>query len=201
MDSVIVRVVGGPFMGVEGEMMPGPAEGMVTVHTTTSPYTWRKAEVRTDAVEPVAVEGLSPRCWIAWEHHDAGEAEKTMFWVERVHFPEDDLAAEWDAYLAHVIAVDAATERSTAEALARFDRELALLEEAEVAARAEADMAYWWPMSAKLERIVPLQERAVPDDMTDEERLELAIAGLVRRHPSIWDLAEERRDAARPSGN
>lgn len=197
MDSAIVKVVSGPFLGVEGELMPCPTEGMVTVRTATTPYTWREGTVQVDAVEPLAAAGLPLRCAIAWEYHDAGEDEKTTFWVDRVDLPDDDLAAEWDSYVAHAAAVDVETERRTTEALARFDRELAPLDEAEAADRMAADEAYWRPSWTADVRRSSLRERAEPDDMTGEERLELAIAGMVRRHPSVCDLAEERREAAR----
>lgn len=196
MDRMIVRVISGPFLGIEGELVPCPTAGMVTVRTATTAYTWREGTVRADAVAPIAVGGRL-RCRTAWEHHDAGEDEKTMFWVDRVDLPDDDLAAEWNAYLAHAAVVEARTARRTTEALARFDRDLAPLAEAEAAERMLADEEYWQPSWAADERHAPLRERAMPDDMTDEERLELAIAGLVRRHPSVWDLAEERREAAR----
>ncbi|WP_436776438.1 hypothetical protein [Yinghuangia sp. YIM S09857] len=197
MDPVVVKVARGPFMGVEGELRPGSETGTVTVCTITSPWTRRKAEVRADAIESLVAPSSELRCEIAWEHHDAGEDEKMMFWVERVDDPQNGLAAEWDAYAVHAAAVDAVTQRRTADALERFDQELARLNAADAAARADAELAYWRPQSASLARITPLQVRGEPDDITEEERLELAIAGLVRRYPSVWDLAIERRDAAR----
>ncbi|GAA4996739.1 hypothetical protein GCM10023205_82490 [Yinghuangia aomiensis] len=127
------------------------------------------------------------RGWVAGDHAAAARAEDLAFFVERLDLPYADLAAEWDAYVAHEAGVRARCEARRKDVLEAFDRELAGFAPADLLRAVQRDVARWLPDAVR-------RAHGGPGDLepTAEDRLLAAIFGTGEPEPSVWDRARER---------
>jgi hypothetical protein len=153
------------------------------------------AEARSDDV----VAGLRER--VARQHDDLAEEERFGYFLERLDTPEDDLVAEWDAYLAYGAGVDARVQELKSAALERFDVEIAPLPPGEARARIEQNPGYWHPAEgARARRRSRFPE---PGGPTPLERLLEAINDEPppEGRPSPAQQARDRRARARAAAD
>lgn len=113
--------------------------------------------------------------------------------------PENELVAEWDAYVTYRAEAEIRAARLKATALKRFDEEMAPLSADEATARVEGDPENWLPARAARQR----QRSRYPDPegSDPESRLLAQIFGATLPPPSPMEKAKERRIRARSAAD
>ncbi|MBE1584291.1 hypothetical protein ACFPOI_29920 [Nonomuraea angiospora] len=207
MERQFVRIVDGPFAGLDAELVSADGQSLTArvsifgrrttvdlhrhqvAHPEDVPALWYSEEEDDGQV----LAGLREQ--IAAQYDDLEYGKRFEFFLERADLPEEDLAQEWDAYTASCAEIDAHVRRQRAAALRTFDQEIALLPAGEARRRVAADPGRWLPAKAAREE----RRSRYPgiDRSTTEERLRATILGEPDPPPTPWERAGRRRAAAR----
>jgi len=210
MDRAIVKIIAGPFAHLEGEIVSVDGDRVLVRITMFGRET--SVELRRDQLEtPEGIEALRRlgerdddivallRGRIAEQHDGLAEVQSFDLFLQRGDTPENDLVAEWDAYVTYRAEAEIRAERLKATALKRFDEELALLSADEATARVEGDPESWLPADAAWRR--QRSRYPEPEGSDPESRLLATIFGEASPPPSPMEKAEERLTRARSAAD
>jgi hypothetical protein len=139
----------------------------------------------------VEASGLRNRIIEAYEKWVHGE--RFGYFLDRIVQPEDDLAGEWERYLAFSVAVRNTADARLAEVLARLDTVDGPI--------VEADLLPAQPVWDRLAAAAAVRTRFHEERFSDNERLSAALNGYAMvaddAPPDLGELTRQRRARAR----
>ncbi|SPT63212.1 DUF2228 domain-containing protein [Actinomadura madurae] len=210
MDRALIKIIDGPFADFEGEVVSGDRDMVLVRLTIFGRET--TVDIRRDQLEtPMGIEALRRlgerdedivallRSRITEQHDDLAKVQSFDFFLKRVDKPEDDLVAEWDAYVTCRAEAEIRAEGLKVTALKRFDEEVAFLPVDEATARVEGDPENWLPADAVRQR--QRSQYPDPEGSDPESRLLAVISGEAPPPPSPMEQAMERRIRARSAAD